>query len=200
MSSGDALRVICGQLDRGEIDYVEFLALFTRQLSSELGCTRAGLWIFIGSGGQRVLRNLAMYDSAKDRMVSASDIEGPGVAAYFDALLRDGAVVAPDALDHPATAGFRADLLRLDIRSLLDVCFSVNGNLFGAFSCEQVGSRIDWTRHQVQRLRQIGAAASLTLVRAVHQQVDTAHGELWETSTPNRLMTMPMPLDPERKD
>lgn len=199
MSGGDALRVICGQLDRGEIDFAEFLALFTRRLASEFGCTRGGLWIFVGGGGHRMLRNLAMYDRAQDRMVTASDIEGPGVAAYFDALLRDGAVVAPDALAHPATAGFREDLQRLGIQSLLDVCFSVNGSLFGAFSCEQVASRIDWTPQQVQRLRQIGAAASLTLVRAVHHQVDTAHGELWETSTPNRLMTMPMPLDPEPK-
>ncbi len=195
MPSSDALRDICGRLDSGDIDYVQFLELFTRELAREMDCSFAGIWIFVGGEGGRLLHNIAMYDAAQDRMVAAAPIEGPAVAAYFDALLRDGCVVAPDALTHPATAGFRKELLRKDVRSLIDVCFSGNGSLFGAFSCEQVGRRVDWSPRQLQRLRQIGVAASLTLVRSVHWQVDTAHGALWETSTPNRLLTMPMPLD-----
>lgn len=195
MPSGDALRDVCGRLDSGDIDYVQFLELFTRELAREMACTRAGIWIFVGGERSRILHNIAMYDASRDRMVGASDIEGSAVTAYFDALLRDGCVVAPDALTHPATVGFREDLQRLDIRSLMDVCFSGNGSLFGAFSCEQVGKQVDWSPRQLQRLRQIGVMASLTLVRTVHWQVDTAHGALWETSTPNRLLTMPMPLD-----
>ena len=32
-------------------------------------------------------------------------------------------------------------------------------------------------------------------MHVVSATVDTAPGALWETSTPNRLTTMPMPLD-----
>lgn len=199
MPTVDALRDICGRLDCGDLDYVQFLELFTRELAREMACSRAGIWIFVGGEGARVLHNLAMYDAQQDCMVAAEPIEGPGVAAYFDALLHDGCVVASDAMRHPATVGLRAELERLNVRSLLDVCFSGNGSLFGSFSCEQIGRRVEWTPRQLQRLRQIGAAASLTLVRSVHWQVDTAHGDLWETSTPNRLLTMPMPLDPDPK-
>jgi hypothetical protein len=81
------------------------------------------------------------------------------------------------------------------VRSLLDVSFSVNGVLYGAFSCEQVGNTMAWTQQQVNLLRQISARASLTLMHAINAQVDTAPGALWEPSTPNRLMTMPMSLD-----
>jgi hypothetical protein len=36
---------------------------------------------------------------------------------------------------------------------------------------------------------------SLALMNAITSHLDTTPGGLWEPSTPNRLMTMPMPLD-----
>jgi hypothetical protein len=200
MAYEDPLRQICGQLDRGEIDSRQFLELFTRGVAAEMGCSRTGVWVLVESDdGGRVLHNIALYDGVHDRMATATDMESNDVVAYFEALMRDGYVVAPDARTHHATVGFLEEyLLPLDIYSLMDVAVSANGNMFGAFSCEQVGRTMNWTPRQLQRLRQIGAIASLTLVRAVHWQVDTAHGDLWETSTPNRLLTMPMPLVPDK--
>ena len=64
-----------------------------------------------------------------------------------------------------------------------------------SFSCEQVGTPVEWSQRQIQSLRKIAARASLTLMHVVSATVDTAPGALWETSTPNRLTTMPMPLD-----
>ena len=105
-------------------------------------------------------------------------------------------MIAPDARTHPATRGFADDYLApLEIRSLLDVCFSVNGVPFGMFSCEQIGVPMDWTLRQLQQLRQIGSRASLTLVRAAAAATDTGPASLWDTSSPNRFMTMPLPLD-----
>jgi len=76
------------------------------------------------------------------------------------------------------------------------MCFAVNGELFGTFSCEQLNQPLEWTQRQVQMLRKLASRASLTLMHVVTGNVDTAPGALWETSTPNRLATMPMPLDP----
>ena len=70
------------------------------------------------------------------------------------------------------------------------------GVTFGTFSCEQLETPIDWTQRQLQALRKIASRASLTLMHVVNASVDTTPGALWETSTPNRLATMPMPLDP----
>jgi hypothetical protein len=80
----------------------------------------------------------------------------------------------------------------------MDMSFSVNGVLFGTFSCEQLGTPVDWTQRQLQVLRKIASRASLTLMHVLSMAVDTAPGALWETSTPNRLATMPMPLDPTK--
>lgn len=192
---------ICGSLDRGDIGNAQFLELFNRAVAAHLGCTRAGTWVLIETADGQALRCVAMFDALKDCIVGASDIlmaESPG---YFEALMRDGCVVAADAHTHPATASFRDDyLVPKDIRSLLDVGFSVNGVLFGMFSCEQVGTAQAWTQRQLQALRQIGALASLTLMHAVNVTVDTAPGALWEPVTPVRLMTQPTPLDAPEPD
>jgi len=187
---------ICGLLDRGEIDRIQFFEQFTQQLTAEIGCSRAGVRMLITAPNGEALRCAAMFEVARAGLVKLPDMNGADMKPYFQTLLRDGCVVAPDVRSHPATAGMLDEyLLPLGVRSLMDVCFSVNGVLYGTFSCEQVGSTLEWTPRQLRMLRHIASRASLTLMHAITSQVDTAPGALWEPSTPNRLMTMPMPLD-----
>lgn len=187
---------ICARLDRGEIDRARFLEAFTREMAALIGCSRAGVWTFVDTHDGRALRCMAMYDRSRDGMVEASDMSTAHAEAYFDALQRDGWVVAPDARSDPTTRVFLDSyLLPLDIRSILDVSFSVNGVMFGIFSCEQVGQPAKWTQRQLQWLRQIGSRASLTLLNAATAQADTGMDMMWESSSPNRLRTLP--LDPD---
>lgn len=195
------IQEICGRLDRGEIDRVRFLEDFVRALADLIGCTRAGVWVFLDTADGRALRCLAMYDRRLDRIVGAADMLNAAGGPYFDTLLSDGCVIAPDARTHPATTVFLQEYLApLDIHSVLDVCFSVNGVLFGTFSCEQTGTPMAWTHRQVQLLRQIGSRGSLTLLHAANAQIDTEPAALWEPSSPNRLLTMPAPLDRREDD
>ena len=191
-----AVQRICGLLDRGEIDRTEFLRQLPLLMAMEIGCSRAAVRLLINAPDGPALRTLVMHDALLGHLVSVPDMAGPLPEPYFDALLRDGAIVAPDCASHPALAPFIAGYLRpQDVRSLLDVAFSVNGVLYGSFSCEQVGSTMAWNQPQLTLLRQIGSRSSLTLMHAIEAQIDTTPGALWEPSTPNRLMTMPMPLD-----
>jgi GAF domain-containing protein len=181
----EPLRSVVGALDRGEIDRGEFLERFVRYLAAAIGCSRAGVWVFRDQQGERISRCVAMYDAARDALVDVTDMVPSEVGAYFDALLRDGAVVAPDARSHPAAGVFLEEYLRpLDVQSLMDVCFSVNGVLFGTFSCEQVGSRMDWTPQQLALLRRVASTASLALMRAASAGFDTAPSALWDSATP----------------
>lgn len=187
---------ICSRLDRGEVDRVRFLEEFTEALAAQIGCTRAGVWIFIDTAEGRALRCLAMHDRRYGGMVAASDMVNAAVGAYFDTLLADGCVIASDARNHPTTRIFVDDyLLPQDIHSVLDVCFSVNGVLFGTFSCEQTGMAVTWTQRQLQLLRQIGSRASLALLHAATATIDTEPAALWEPSSPNRLLTQPLPFE-----
>jgi GAF domain-containing protein len=191
---------ICGLLDREQIGRSEFLALFTRQMALDVGCSRAGVRILLDSAPSRILRCVAMYEPAVERAVSALDIDGDSAPDYFRALVRDGAVMAADARHDPATAGFAvAYLVPMNVYSLLDVNFSVNGLMFGTFSCEQVGEMQQWTPRQLRLLRRIAARASLSLLQAVTATVDTTPGALWDPSSPSRLITMTMPLAEDEK-
>ncbi len=196
MADGQDVQDICGRLDRGEIDRDQFFDQLTRAVADLIGCTRCGVWVFVDTAEGRALRCMAMYDRRIDRIVGATDIYNADSGPYFETLVREGCVIASDARAHPATVGFRDDyLLPLDLHSLLDVCFSINGVPFGTFSCEQAGQPLVWTQRQVQMLRQIGSRASLALLHAATAMPDTQPAALWEPSSPNRLLTMPAPLE-----
>lgn len=189
---------ICARLDRGETNRTQFLEAFTREMAVLIGCSRAGVWMFIDTADGRALRCMAMYDRVRDHMVEAIDMSTACAQVYFDALERDGSVVAPDARNDPTTHAFLDTyLLPLDIHSILDVSFSVNGVMFGIFSCEQIGQPVKWTQRQLQWLRQIASRASLTLLNAATAQAETEMDPLWEPSAPNRLRTLPAPLEPD---
>jgi hypothetical protein len=198
MSESEDLQAICGRVERGEVDSAQFLEEFTRFLAAQIGCTRAAVRVLVDTPDGRALRSIAMYDANIDRMVRARDLYQADGGPYFERLLSDGGAATMHAQTDPTTAAFAEDyLIPAKVSSLMDACFWVNGTLYGTFSCEQTGTPLDWTARQQQTLRRIAVRTSLTLMHVVTASVDTAPGALWESSTPNRLATMPMPLDPE---
>ena len=190
------LQVISSRLERGEIDSTEYLQQLTRFVAGQIGCSRAGVRIFIDTPQGRVLRCVAMYDATLECMVGTPDMHNADQGLYFERLLQDGCVSVSRADTDPVTASLlKSYLVPANVSSLMDMCFSVNGVLFGTFSCEQVGKPADWSQRQLQALRKIASRASLSLMHAVSNGGDTAAGALWESSAPNRLATRPMPLD-----
>lgn len=196
MSEPTDLQVISSRLERGEIDSAQYMEQLMRFIAGQIGCSRAGLRLFVDTAEGRPLRCVAMFDAGVGRLVSAPDIlHAPG-SRYLELLRRDGSfTVSRSSTAAEATGALDAYLAEAQIVSLMDMSFSVNGVLFGAFSCEQVGEPVEWGQRQLQTLRKIASRASLTLMHVVSASIDTQPGALWETSTPNRLATMPMPLD-----
>ena len=193
------LQEISGRLERGEIDSAVFLDQLMRFVAAQIGCPRTGLRLLIDGPSGRTLRCAAMYDATVDRMIGAADISHGPDEPYFERLLHDGSVTMMRKPDDPVNVGALGDYLAAgDITAVMDMSFSVNGVLYGAFTCEQLGEPAEWTQRQLQALRRIASRASLTLMHVISMAVDTAPGALWETSTPNRLATMPMPLDPPK--
>jgi hypothetical protein len=196
MTDRSDLQAISGRLERGEIDSAQYLEQLMRFVAAQIGCTRAGLRVFVETPEGRALRCVAMYDAGLDRMVAAADILHPDRSPYLERLQRDGSVTIDRAAGDPVGAGPLQHYLDASkTASLVDMSFSVNGALFGTFSCEQFDAPVEWTQRHLQTLRKIASRASLTLMHVVNTAIDTAPGALWETSTPNRLATMPMPLD-----
>ena len=173
------VQALCGQLDRREISHLQFVEKCARMIGGAIGCSRAGVWVFLDTDQGRVLRCLGIHDRVRDRMVLAPDETGAQVPEYFRALEEVGHIVASEARTHPATAGFfRTHPRPQAVYSLLAVSFSVNGELFGTFTCTQLGEVRHWTSAQLIMLKRIAARASLALAGA----------------TRTARETMPMPL------
>ena len=172
------MRSLCAQLADGRCDRATFLERCARLTNATVGCSRTGIWMFVDTAEGRILRCLAMYDAVNRRMAHVPD-ETNEVGAYFKALEEDGYVVASDAHEHPATAGFFAQRLGArGVRSLLASSFSVNGQVFGAFTCTQVGEKMAWSAKQLAALRLIGGPASLALFKESRFTPDTGLGPL----------------------
>ena len=192
------LQVISGRLERGEIDSTQYLGQLMRFVVSRIGCARAGLRLLIDTEEGRTMRCAAMYDASVDRMVAAADIYHAHGDRYFERLLHDGYVMLSNRRNDPVhSVALDAYLTAAGVVSMMDMGFSVNGVLYGTFSCERIEEPGEWTQRELQSLRKIASRASLTLMHFINTAVDTAPGALWESSTPNRLATMPMPLDPK---
>lgn len=165
---------LCADFDHHEIRRAQFLERCTRLVASTIGCSRAGVWVFMGQNPALRLHCLALYDALHDRMTQVPDEEGPPVAEYFLALEKTGHVIATDARAHFATAGFFGRLLEGNhVKSLMAAAFSVNGRLYGAFTCTQVGSEKEWSRQDLASLRTIGSRVSLALANADRGATDT---------------------------
>ena len=148
-------------------------------IAAAIGCSRAGIWLFEDAAEGRLLRCLGIYDRNKDRVTIVPDETSRQVGAYFEALEETGHILANETCSHPATAGFFSEQLSVNgVRSLMASSFSINGCLFGAFTCTQVERPTNWTPLQLVKLKRIGARVSLALANAMR------------TSQP----TLPMPL------
>jgi GAF domain-containing protein len=166
---------LCAMLEHQEVDRDAFLDRCSRLVAQAIGCSRAGIWVFVDTQNGRFLRCLAMYDGLRNRMTTVSDHSGDHVGVYFQILEQVGYVIATDASEHFATAGFFAEHLKPNgVQSMMAVSFSVNGKVYGAFTCTQVGAQLEWGRPQLNILRQIGSRVSLALAsHAARTALDT---------------------------
>jgi GAF domain-containing protein len=170
---------LCAQLRSDEIERQVFVDECARLACREVGCSRAGLWVFAQTPSGLVLRCLGMYDARSESMVQVEDRVQQDSDIYFTTLRAQGSVVAVDAANHPATQGFYETGLRpRGVVSLLSVAFSLNGELFGAFTCSQVDHPAHWTRRQLAMLSRIGSRASLALASVSPNQLSTFFGPI----------------------
>lgn len=141
-------------------------------LREHLACTRVSLWRFEGHGEQ--LRLVCRGSVAEP---GQADLQGEVLSqaefrTYFAELAREGVYACEDTFQSPVLAALRDSYLRpQDVRSLMDVSFTVNGRLYGVLCCEQVGLTRQWTRAEIATLLRFGRLVSLHVARAVPDEL-----------------------------
>ena len=179
MSFTAEIDVLAGRLHSGEVTREGFVGDCARLACHAVGCSRAGLWVFSKSSRGHALHCLAMYDRGSDRLVQVDDRVQADSDAYFETLQTLGSVVAEDARRHPATRDFFSNGLQPHgVVSLMSAAFSLNGELFGAFTCSQVIAPAQWTQRQLSILTRIGSRATLALASVSQNKLDTFLGDI----------------------
>ena len=179
MNHLSAIDDLCTRLRSEEIGRQAFVDACARLACEAVGSSRAGLWVFAQGGSGLILRCLGMYDARDGTMSQVEDRVQQDSDVYFQTLRAEGSVIAIDAATHPATAGFYETGLRPHgVVSLLSSAFSLNGELFGAFTCSQVDQPAFWTRRQLTILTRIGSRASLALASVSTHQLRTFFGPI----------------------
>jgi len=158
------IETLCGRLRLGQITRTKFIERCVRLASRNVGASRSALWVFTSTDSGRALRCVAMHDRASDDMVRVPPHSRESADLFFDELLNSGQVVAHDVHEHRATQRFFVDA-RGDggVQSLIATPFSVNGRLFGAFVCTQLGECVHWSLQQLFMLRRISIRATLAI-------------------------------------
>jgi len=161
------LQTLLGLLREGSIDDIEFYRRVARIVAEAVKCSRAGVWLFRDESDGRAITCMGMYDRVRGRSTVVSDVNSAQAIPFYKTLATSGYVVANDALNHPTTRlFFEQKLTQLNVRSLVAAAFSVNGRLYGAFSCTQIDEPRRWTQMEVLLLKRLGANASLVLSEA----------------------------------
>lgn len=156
------IEALCTGLRWDRLSQMCFIERCIALACCSLECSRAALWIFVGSPGGRTMRCVRMYDRAsglRERMHHSS-VEGAD--EIYEMLCATGQVIADDAQNHPATrALFQEERTRARaVRALIATPFSTNGELFGAFVCTQLEEAPAWNARQLFLLRRISVRAT----------------------------------------
>lgn len=150
-------------LMNGHLSPEAFYQGLTQTIAHSVGCSRASIWKY-GSALQDTAICMDLYDSGDGKHHTGAVLHEDDFGPYFEAMRRDGVIVAPQARSHPATDCFN-DLYfePHGIHSLLDVGIQVGGNAWGLFCCEQVTFEKEWTPAHVDFLRSVGTLCGMAL-------------------------------------
>ena len=131
------------------------------------------------------MRCLGIFDRAQRVMLNVEDRTEHGAGPYFDELERMGHVMAADARLDPATrAFFDGSFAERGLVSLMAAAFSLNGKLFGAFTCTQLNEPMPWSYRQLGILTKIGSRVTLALAGTSANQLNSLFGTLPDSHGP----------------
>ena len=163
----DTVRQMAAAFTAGTVGVDTFLHGVCQLIAGHLHCNRVNIWRFEGPLGLRALRCVASYDAQhlQDRFLP--ELTEPEYGDYFAALIKTGYVESTDVRTDPRFSGLLESYLKpRDIRSLLDVGFSVNGRTVGILCCEQTGELRQWQPVDVATVRRVGTTISLALTKS----------------------------------
>lgn len=132
-------------IDDGDLAKVMRLVLNSAIEGLSLG--RAGIWFL--TKDTSAIRSELIIDHYNQIELDNFELTEQQFPNYFKYLKNERAILAHDALAHPATAEFSENYLApLGISSMLDVPIRLRGQTVGILCCEHIGPMRTWTAQE----------------------------------------------------
>ncbi|MCU0445293.1 MAG: GAF domain-containing protein [Microscillaceae bacterium] len=126
----------------------ESINIITHLASTSAQVSRVSIWEYVVLENKLVC--LALYNSKQQSYELGMQLFAQDFPAYFEAIIRKDLIIASDAHNHPVTREFSDSYLRpLQINSLLDAPYFVDGELKGVICFEHQDSPRVWSVEEV---------------------------------------------------
>ena len=168
---------LCARLHLDQISRGQFVEQCIRIASLNVGTTWAALLIFGVDDADKSLRCIAKYDRRLDAMDAGAGRRHACAGPFIDALTTSGHVLTNEPGSCPSTRDLcHSSPFEAGIHSLIATPLSINGRLFGAFTCTHDDPAV---RHSVQHLfllRRISVRATLAMAATLVQDFEFMAG------------------------
>jgi GAF domain-containing protein len=171
----DQLQDIAGAFYASKMTRDEARSAVIDVILTRLQCSRISLWRFDGDARDLRLLRFAAKVAGQPLDTTPGELRESEYGDYFDELVGNGVYVSVDVKSDPVMRPMReAHLDALDVRSLLDAAFMLNGRAYGMVCCEQIGTIRRWRTDEVIALRTMVAKLALLMATGADQALWSA--------------------------
>ncbi|MEQ9681829.1 MAG: GAF domain-containing protein [Rhodospirillales bacterium] len=130
-----------------------------RDISQNVEANCVSIWFF--SEARDSIQCQCFFDSDTDTFLHGQILTAEDHPAYFQTILTEQFIVAPDARNHPATRAFTESYFMPNgIVSLLDYIIHRKFQPVGIICCENAHSHRNWTQEDQRYLLQVATLLS----------------------------------------
>lgn len=147
--------------------------VITKKAAKILNIERVGIWKYSIVAGEAKIISQKQYETTKYGYVftKEAEIKQKEAPIYFADLVTEKNIIADFAHNHPALSEFVDDyLIPLEINSMLDIPYFIDGKFAGVICCETQGQYKNWTSEDIAFVK--GIADIITIVTKTQQQLE----------------------------
>ncbi|MHB8054807.1 MAG: histidine kinase N-terminal 7TM domain-containing protein [Candidatus Aminicenantales bacterium] len=159
-----------------EGDFPKAAREITEMMGKGLGAERTSVWL--GSAKESLIRCLDLYKQSSHHHSPGPVLMADRYPRYFEALSRDRAIDASDAMADPRTREFKDSYLQpLGITSMLDAPIRVAGAVIGVVCNEHIGPPRRWKDDEIRFAAEAADATAQAYANWEKRKIEDARRE-----------------------
>lgn len=184
-------------------DWMGFLEEITQQCAHHGNISRVSVWEYNAKDKENTyIKCLKLYEKKTLTYSEGLELRKADFPEYFRSISRQQPIIADKAREHIATSCFNVGYFDvLDIYSLLDVPYFVNGDIKGVICCEQQGNIRFWSLEDQLFIKSLADLVTVAYQNAVQieqqEAISQTNHELVQTQA--RLEQNLLDLENTRK-